>query len=158
MDLVSKGYNCTVMKKILVNIPVILIVFLALSCEEKNCCPEEKDAKKEGNNTLTGDWLLYERGYSPGSGYNIESVSPVPPQQIEFKENGELSCSVSGLTDYKFYSVLGDVVGLFKENPGPTPDSLAFTHSYNFSFEEGKLRLGFRYCFEGCHLGFKRIE
>jgi len=143
------------MKKLVVYISIILIVFLALSCDEKDCCT---DQEKEGSNELAGDWILYERGYSPGAGYIIEPVSAVPPQIIGFKGNGELSCSVSGLQDYKFYSVKGDVVGLFKSDPGPSPDSLAFIHSYNFSFEEGNLKLGFRYCFEGCHLGFKKVE
>ena len=114
--------------------------------------------KKKVATNLLGEWLLFERGYSPGAGYIIEPVSAVPPQIIEFKSNGELSCSVSGLTEYKFYSVKGDVVGLFKSDPGPSPDSLAFTHSYNFSFEDSNLKLGFRYCFEGCHLGFKKVE
>src|SRR5688572_14090287 len=132
-------------KKLVINIPIILIALLALSCDEKDCCA---GAEKEGNDDLAGDWLLFERGYSPGAGYIIEPVSAVPPQIIEFKNNGELSCSVSGLTEYKFYSVQGDVVGLFKSDPGPSPDSLAFTHSYNFSFEDGNLKLGFRYCYE----------
>ena len=143
------------MKKLVIHIPIILIAFIALSCNEKDCCA---GLEKEGSNELVGDWQLYERGYSPGAGYIIEPVSSNPPQIIEFKSNGELSCSVSGLTDYKFYSAKGDVVGLFKNDPGPSPDSLALTHSYNFSFEDGNLTLGFRYCFEGCHLGFKKVE
>ena len=143
------------MKKLVVNIPIILIALLALSCSEKDCC---MGGEKEGSNELAGKWLLFERGYSPGAGYIIEPVSAVPPQIIEFKSNGELSCSVSGLTEYKFYSVNDDVVGLFKSDPGPSPDSLAFTHSYNFSFEDSNLKLGFRYCYEGCHLGFKKIQ
>ena len=143
------------MKKLVVNIPIILIAILALSCNEKDCCEGEEN---EGNNELAGKWLLFERGYSPGAGYIIEPVSAIPPQIIEFKNNGVLSCSVSGLTDYRFYAVKGDVVGLFKSDPGPSPDSLAFTHSYNFSFEDSNLKLGFRYCYEGCHLGFKKIE
>ena len=119
------------MKKLVVYMPIILITLLALSCDEKDCCA---GSEKEGSNDLAGDWLLFERGYSPGAGYIIEPVSAVPPQIIEFKNNGELLCSVSGLTDYKFYSVKGDVVGLFKNDPGPSPDSLAFTHSYNIQF------------------------
>lgn len=143
------------MKRVLINLAIILIAISTLSCEEKECCvnPEE-----DGANDISGAWLLFERGYSPGAGYIIEPVSAVPPQLIKFKDNGELSCTVEGLTDYKFYSVQGDVVGLFKTNPGPEPDSLAFTHSYNFTFENGNLKLGFRYCYEGCHLGFKKLE
>jgi hypothetical protein len=142
------------MRNLVVNLPIILIAFLALSCNEKDCCV---GLEKEGSDQLTGSWLLFERGYSPGAGYIIEPVSAVPPQTIEFKSNGEISCSVSGLTEYKFYSVKGDVVGLFKSDPGPSPDSLAFTHSYNFSFEDGNLKLSYRYCIEGCHLGFKKV-
>ena len=143
------------MKKLPINIPIILIAAFALSCAEKECCQnqEEKSA-----NTISGAWLLYEHGYSPGAGYIIEPVSSVPPQRIEFKDNGELSSTVEGLADYKFYSVKGDVVGLFKTNPGPAPDSTAFTNSYNFKFEDGNLKLHFRYCIEGCHMAFKKIE
>ena len=143
------------MKKLVVNLGLILIVLFALSCNDKECC---SDLEKEGSGELAGEWLLYENGYSPGAGYIIEPVSAIPPQIIDFKSNGELLCSVKGLTDYKFYSVMGDVVGLFKTDPGPSPDSLAFTHSYNFSFNDGKLKLGFRYCYEGCYLGFKKVE
>ena len=143
------------MKELFINLPMILIAVFALSCAEKECCPNQKEGSA---NAISGEWLLYERGYSPGAEYIIEPVSSVPPQRIEFKDNGALSSTVEGLKDYKFYSVKGDVVGLFKTNPGPDPDSSAFTHSYNFSFEEGNLRLGFRYCFEGCHLGFKKVE
>ena len=143
------------MKKLLINVPLILIAVFTLSCEEKECC---LNLEEDGATDISGEWLLYERGYSPGAGYTIEPVSAVPPQRINFQDNGGLSCTVEGLTEYKFYSVQGDVVGLFKTNPGPEPDSLAFTHSYNFTFENGKLRLGFRYCYEGCHLGFRKIE
>jgi len=143
------------MKKLFINVPIILIAVFSLSCDEKECC---LNLEEDGATAISGEWLLYERGYSPGAGYIIEPVSSVPPQLIKFNDNGVLSSTVEGLTDYKFYSVQGDVVGLFKTNPGPEPDSLAFTHSYNFTFEDGNLKLGFRYCYEGCHLGFKKIE
>lgn len=143
------------MKKLSNNVLIILVAMFTLSCDEKECCV---NVEEEGANDILGEWLLYERGYSPGAGYVIEPVSAVPPQLIKFKDNGILSCTVKGLTDYKFYSVQSDVVGLFKTDPGPEPDSLAFTHSYHFTFENGSLKLGFRYCYEGCHLGFKKIE
>ena len=152
---VSNVYKQRIMKNLLINIPIILIAVLAMSCDEKECCA---DQKKEGANSIEGKWLLFEQGYSPGFGYIVEPVGAFPPQQIEFKDNGGLSCTVNGLADYKFYAINGDVVGLFKSDPGPAPDSTAFIHSYNFSFEEGRLRLGYRYCFEGCHLGFKKVE
>jgi hypothetical protein len=59
------------MKMLVVNIPVILVVILAVSCGEKDCCG---DSEKENSNELVGEWLLFERGYSPGAGYIIEPV------------------------------------------------------------------------------------
>jgi hypothetical protein len=141
------------MKKLALNIPIILIAFLALSCDEK-----DMGVENEGNNELPGKWLLYETGYSPGTEYIIEPVSAVPPQIIEFKSTGEFSCTVYGLTDYNFYFVKGDILGFFKSDPGPSPDTLAFTDSYHFNFEDGRFKLGFPHCIEGCHLGFKKIE
>lgn len=141
--------------KTLINITIISIACLAMSCGEKDCCV---GLDKKGTGELAGAWILSERGYSPGAGYIVEPVSPVPPQVIDFKSNGELSCSISGLTDYKFYAVSGDIVALYKTDPGPSPDSITFIHSYHFSVEGDQLKLGFRYCYEGCHLGFKKVK
>jgi hypothetical protein len=139
--------------KTLINITLILIASIVVSCSEKDCCVGlEEDGTKE----LAGEWILFERGYSPGAGYIVEPVGPAPPQIIDFKSNGELSCSVPGLTDYKFYAVTGDIVAFYKTDPGPSPDSLTFIHSYHFSFEGKELKLSFRYCIEGCHLGFRK--
>lgn len=144
------------MKTLFVTIPRILIVVFLVSCaDEKDCCVNLED---DGKEALLGEWLLYERGYSPGSGYFVDPVSPVPPQVIEFKGNRQFSSTVEGLKGYKFFAVKDDVVGLFNSDPGPEPDNEAFTHSYNFSFENGNLKLAFRFCFEGCHLGFKKVE
>jgi hypothetical protein len=151
---VSKDQS-RVMKTLVAYLPIILIAFLALSCDEKDCCVGRE---KEGTNQLCGSWLLFERGYSPGTEYIINPVSPVPPQIIQFKSNGELSSSVSGWEEYEFYFVRDNFVGLFKNDPGPSPDSLAFTNSYLIQFEDGVLKLWYRYCIEGCHLGFKMVE
>jgi hypothetical protein len=126
-------------KNLLIYVSIGLAALFLVSCES-DCC--------ENSNIVEGKWLLYERGGSPGVGYFTEPVSPVPPQQMEFKSNCKLLCSVEGLTDYKFYSVNGDIVGLFKNYPGPSPDIAAFTHSYYVTFEDGNLELGFRYCDE----------
>ena len=142
------------MKKVFINVLIILVGAFTLSCEEKECCTNLDDE----SSSILGQWILYERGLSPGSGYIIEPVSSVPPQIVEFKGNGEFACTVGGLTDYKYYAVIGDIVGLFRTYPGPAPDSSAFTHSYHAIFEDGNIKLYFRYCFEGCHLGFKRLE
>jgi hypothetical protein len=143
-----------VMKKPVISVSIALIAAIALSCDEKECCVNPDDE----STSFSGQWILYERGFSPGSGYIIEPVSSEPAQIIELKGNGELVSTVGGLTDYKFYAVKGDIVGLFRTYPGPAPEVTTVTHSYHIVFEEGNLKLYFRYCVEGCHLGFKRLE
>lgn len=142
------------MKKLLLNATIVFIAILALSCDDNCCTSEENNRKAE----LLGQWLVVEEGGSPGSGYYINEVSPVPPQILNFKGNWEFSSTAKGLTHFKYYAVKGDIVGLFVRDPGPNPDSSAFTHSYHARFEDGLLKLGYRYCFEGCHIGLKKIE
>jgi len=142
------------MKNLFFSVSIALIAALTLSCDEKECCVDLDDE----TTSILGQWILSERGFSPGSGYIVEPVSSEPPQIIELKGNGELASTVGGLTDYKFYAVDGDVVGFFRTYPGPAPDRSTFTHSYQVVYENGKLKLYFRYCVEGCHLGFKRLD
>jgi hypothetical protein len=116
---------------------------------------------------ITGSWLLYEQGYSPGAGYIVKSVSDSPPQVIVLNEDSTLTSTIEGWTDYKYYQVLKDTIGgnsrlilaLFKLDPGSKPKKLEeLDHSYNISFENGDLRLAYRFCMEGCHLAFREIK
>ncbi len=43
-----------------------------------------------------GQWVLYERGYSPGAGYITEDVALVPPQTLKLNSDGSLEA-----TDYR---------------------------------------------------------
>jgi hypothetical protein len=45
------------MKNIFIYIPIILIALLAMSCDDKECCSNQK----EGTNSIEGTWLLFER-------------------------------------------------------------------------------------------------
>jgi hypothetical protein len=140
------------MEKLYPLIFVLLFVFSA--------CDEQIESQTSGDETgeLSGSWLLYERGYSPGAGYVTEDVPRIPPQIITFKEN-RISSTISNYQDFKYYQIQTDTVTstqfvAFHENElmtdsGPT---------YSFSLRGDTLKLYFRYCFEGCHLAFKKIE
>jgi len=47
------------------------------------------------------------------------------------------------------------VLGLFESSPPLGVALEQATLSYNVAFESPGLRLYFRFCFEGCHLGFQ---
>jgi len=145
------------MKKLFSYSIAFLVVCLSLSCEEgKDCCVPPPGIEGQ----ITGSWLLFERGYSPGSGYITEPVSENPAQTLTFRSNGQLISTVSGQEDFKYYFVDVDqkVVAFYKQDPGPTPDPSTYTTSYDFSFEEYNLRLNFRYCIEGCHMELRKVN
>ena len=144
------------MKKKLLPIifPVLLLLF-PLSCKEE-CCSGDED-----QSSLIGTWLLYEQGHSPGTGYIVEAVAPVPAQQIIFRPGNAMIATVDGLAQFKFYFTADDslsddkIIKFYVKEPLVSSPS---TPSYSYKIIDGKLTLSFRYCFEGCHLGFRRIK
>lgn len=134
------------------------ILAFAFTCEDN----EKQDQPREEE--LTGTWQLYETGYSPGSGYITEQVPLNPPQLITLKENKELETNISNLTGFKYYAVLDDgnrqvkILALFKTKPDNTIDITKLEHSYSIQFNEGKLKLSYRFCIEGCHMAFQRAN
>ncbi|HKZ37639.1 MAG TPA: hypothetical protein VJ184_08325 [Chryseolinea sp.] len=130
--------------------PFLIIVFY--SCDEKDDNPTIQ---------LTGSWLLYERGYSPGGGYITEAVSSEPAQVLIF-ETERMSSTVNGFESFKFYEILTDTatqtefVALYKNRPSIQNDESSPTYSFDITGDT--LKLYFRYCIEGCHLAFRRID
>lgn len=136
----------------------LVLITGVTSCEQEECCQPEVPSD------LEGAWLLTERGYSPGDRYIVEPVSPVPAQTINLMEDQQFSSNIDGLTDFGFYEVVNDpqsegrILALFEAPPGHDLDLDNLSHSYNVVFEEGILKLYFRYCFEGCHMGFIKSD
>jgi hypothetical protein len=137
---------------------VLLIIFL-FSCKDN-------DFNSSLEQTLRGSWILYERGYSPGSGYIVNQIPDKPAQVIIFKSNNEMSTTIEGMTDFKFFLVAFDsiakqkVLALYQDFP---TDDLKnppkyYNHSYTVREEGDKLKLYFRFCIEGCHMAFKRLK
>ncbi len=135
------------------------IVISMASCDDNSGSPYDEE---HGDQTLTGTWVLFERGYSPGFGYIVEEVKD--GQTLTLRSNGTLRTNLTDIRDFKFYYVhnavnpVETVIAFFEEDPGPSPDPSTFRTSYNVTFDGNTVRLGYRYCFEGCHLGFRRVE
>jgi hypothetical protein len=132
------------------------ILFTGCIEEENMCC-----AIRE-TDELSGSWLLYELGYSPGSEYITEDVPSVPSQII--KLNGrKVESTIEGFDDIKFYRVLTDTihhipyVAFYTEDPIQV-DAQAPISTYLFNVNDSVLKLHFRWCIEGCHLAFKKID
>lgn len=140
-------------------LPILLTLAASvLSCEQ------ELGPLRTGpvGETLVGSWLLVERGHSPGSGYYTDPVPDEPPQYMTLHADHRLTSNI--FTEYKYYRVLIDtaqdveVVAFFRSDPGDKPVHLSnLEHSYTVRKEEEMLKLWYRYCFEGCHLGFRRL-
>lgn len=138
-----------------------IVSLIIISCEQDNISPEGSDAVTM---TLPGTWQLYERGYSPGAGYITDPVSTIPSQEISLQENGRFSSNIEGLENFLFYAVLNDgfdneILALFTKIPGADDLKIEnLEHSYMVNFEKNILKLHYRWCIEGCHLGFRPLD
>ena len=134
------------------------IYFLSTCSEDDACCDHETI------NSLTDTWLLFETGYSPGSGYIVEPVSDTPPQTMVFQSDGSFLSNIQQVEEYTYYLLLPDgekeVLSLYKEKPvEENPDLNTLEHSYSVEFQDdGSVKLYFRFCFEGCHLGLRKLS
>ena len=138
---------------------VFLLIFLLSACSEDDFCCIDPESE------IIDTWLLFERGWSPGSGYFVDPVSETPPQTMEIRPDGRFSSNIQGLEQYRYFLILEDdrwdveVLALFESKPPKNPDLDKLEHSYNIEVQEnGTVKLFFRYCIEGCHLGLRRIS
>jgi hypothetical protein len=137
---------------------IISIGVLFLGCEgevsDRVCCGTFD------SDELAGKWLVYEKGYSPGFDYIVEDVPAFPAQTIRFN-NGRVQTTGDTFKGIHFYEILTDTatntqyVALYSDDPEAetVPQS-----TYSFSLDNSVLKLYFRWCYEGCHLGLKRVK
>ena len=138
----------------------LLILLILSSCDKnEDCCLPITEGE------LLGTYRVYEYGYSPGDRYIIEAVSANPAQLINFKDDNSFSSNYSELKDFNYYVLLNDdregvILALFAEEPDFKEefDIINLDHSYSVEFEEFNVKLNYRFCIEGCHIGIKKIE
>jgi hypothetical protein len=145
----------------------ILLLFiatsLAFSCEHDQLL-DKQPVDEEPIEQIAGSWLYFEYGYSPGDKYYTVPVPPNPPGIITFKVDRTMSSINMALDKYKYYRILEDtlssqqVLALFEVDPGDEPLDLAgLSPTYSFFWQGNHLTLNYRWCFEGCHMKFKRM-
>lgn len=136
---------------------VCFLIILLSACQDNDFCCIDPE------NEIISTWILFERGWSPGSGYYVDPVSETPPQTMEIRSDGRFSSNIQGLEEYRYFAILQDqdweILALFEKKPPKNPDVDNLEHSYLIEFHENDtVKLYFRYCFEGCHLGLRRLS
>ena len=134
---------------------LLLVVFLLIgACSQYDCCVLIDDDR-----SLVGKWQVFEYGYSPGSGYIVEQVPDSPVKILEFKAGGVFSSNYDGLKNFNRYKVEADtsgyVLSLSEILTGRKGTTAA---QYTIVGEGDHLKLYYRYCIEGCHIGIKPLR
>jgi hypothetical protein len=138
----------------------LLVLILLSSCDNnEDCCLPITDGE------LLGTYRVYEYGYSPGDRYITEEVPASPAQLLYFYDDNRFSSNYAELKDFTYYLLLkddreGTILALFTEEPDLTEefDINNLSHSYSVEFDVLSIRLNYRFCIEGCHIGLKKIE
>jgi hypothetical protein len=126
---------------------LFLATIIAVSCGDESLDTSD----------LYGTWQLYETGFSPGVGYIVHEVPPIPAQTITFNRNGTVTSTVDGFDEFAFYKREENILRFYREDPADVPPSPnTIQDSFSFSFKENRLRLNYRGCIEGCHMAFNR--
>lgn len=128
------------------------LLFALLNCRSND---SDNSVKPIHGEALAGTWLLYERGYSPGSGYIIEKIPAKPEQTLTFTADGKLHAQGDGLKYYQSFSqfrldTLNTAVRIHY-SPSET------NYSEGVYLKNDTLKL-YQPCIEGCHSGFVRIK
>ena len=147
------------MQRSVVHVVLILLALGDYGCVERDdmCCSDQE------RDQLSGKWLLYEAGYSPGDRYITEAIPTSPAQTLTIRDH-HVSSTVKGLEQIQFYRILNDTVShspymaFYVKDPSIEGDTVRAAGTYTFKLENNILRLHFRWCIEGCHMAFRKIE
>jgi hypothetical protein len=147
-------------------IALLFLTFFIVACSNEPINENSGETgDKKTNQQIVGSWRCVETGYSPGDKYIVETVPAIPPQTVTFRDDFTMSSTNMALEKFKFYRILPDstikrdVIAFLEEDPGMKTLNLAdLNTTYSILWDENDLVLNFRWCIEGCHLKFKKIE
>ena len=122
----------------------IFLLGLFAACEDDVLAPQD----------LLGEWEVYERGYSPGAGYIVEEASG----SLTFGADGDFRANYPEFEGFQSYRVLEidsmQVLALYESRR--VKDNDDYDRSYTIHREGDGIKLWYRWCFEGCHVGIRR--
>ena len=123
-------------------------------------CGEESGFPDNGDHEIAGTWLNVEQGYSPGSGYVTEKVPENPALTLRLQRDLRVSSNMEGFSKFRFYRLSSNSsrVVFYEGDPGPAaPDFSGVLNTYGIEWEGSMMKLSYRGCIEGCHLGFRYL-
>lgn len=123
-------------------------------------CREDSGFLKNGDHEIAGTWLNVEKGYSPGAGYVTEEVPENPALTIRLERDLRVSSNMEAFSKFRFYRLSSDSsrIVFYEADPGPvTPDFSGVQNTYGIEWAGSMLKLSYRGCIEGCHLGFRYL-
>ncbi len=139
---------------------LLILILLAAACTYHDNAEQAPVFEAKSLENLTGSWLLYERGFSPGSGYEVVAVPAIPEKLIRFGSDGSFESNTEGYEKYRRYRIEEDgdatvlAIATSEENFSSSTHSLKFT----LTFRDNALFLYTRWCIEGCHEAYKKIS
>lgn len=138
------------MKVIDRSINLLLVLFIT-SCSNQGLGP--------AGSGIDGAWRLYERGYSPGSGYYLDTIPATPLQSLTFTKKGEVHAQgeLKGpfpftAPYYRVTTVQNDLKIQFLASKKEES-----TNYLKLQISGDTMRIT-PSCFEGCHYSFVRIQ
>ena len=138
--------------KLLGDFVLVIVLIVPAACAEE----KDSDPISEGDE-LSGSWILVEHGYSPGRGYIVEEV-PEKPAQIITLTAGKITTTMVGFKQLTHYEVLTDSTTNTPYMAFHSSDPNQESQNFSFSLTKTELKLYFRWCIEGCHLAFRKLE
>jgi hypothetical protein len=135
-----------------INALTTLFSFLILiSCSHRDLEPSQS--------SIEGAWRLYEVGYSPGSGYYVDTIPSSPLQSLTFFKTGEAHSQgdqLGGIFTLPYYRVttLQDELKIKFLNPSKEENATSYM-SLQIAKDSMIIRPS---CREGCHYNFVRIR
>ena len=132
-------------------IAIALLVGWSVSCREGE---EGELARTTG---LVGRWRYVERGYSPGAGYYVDPIPPIPMRTLTFTASGAVSTvnmTEAPFNQARYYRLDSTRSAVYLTFTDAARQPLA--PGVYVSIRNDTLRLSPQ-CFEGCHYGFVRM-
>lgn len=129
---------------------LLLLTLLGACGEDDEALPAEE--------AIVGTWRLSEIGYSPGSGYIVDTIPAEPSQTVTFTKDGTFQVNGDDLADwenFQRYRLLTDSLGNANQVV-LEEDVVGNETTVPFTITGDTLRLT-PPCFEGCHRAFVRL-
>lgn len=144
------------MTKMIYILPILAVL---LSCKSQTECCVYPEGEVDSD-VLLGKYQVYEYGYSPGAGYVTEPVPDDPLRYMSFRQDYSFESNYDGFEKFKYFQILEDtttrqaVLSLYETPSFDNPSN----SNYTILSDSGIVKLQYRFCIEGCHIGLRKLD